>query len=318
MDIDFHFSTIYVLSRWAGFDSDEAKIIAVSSQLVDDNISDKVPQFSNFMQRYSGHELWENLNVFDNAEVWVPFHFLPALDGDDISQQLVCRKNSTTAKALAESMLQYSGANQLFRLGIALHVYADTWAHQEFSGITDAGNTLLGLECNPRPKIGWQRLESHFAAATNLKPLGHAAALHCPDQPYLFWRSDQKFPKGRYNAEEFVEASKSIYRILQSVVNAKTRELSGNQEILLQNTFKEIRDEDCKVRNDEWIRRIQMGSFEFDELTPEDQVLEYSSGFILADEDYPALFYQGIEEHFSWVEALLREKNIELTALIDI
>jgi len=30
MDIDFHFGTIYVLSRWAGFDSYNAKVIATS------------------------------------------------------------------------------------------------------------------------------------------------------------------------------------------------------------------------------------------------------------------------------------------------
>lgn len=37
MDIDFHFGTIYVLSRWAGIDSNSSKIIANSSQFVDDN-----------------------------------------------------------------------------------------------------------------------------------------------------------------------------------------------------------------------------------------------------------------------------------------
>lgn len=318
MDIDFHFSTIYVLSRWAGFDSDDAKIIAISSQLVDDNIEDRVPEFLDFKPRYSGHELWENLNVFDNAEVWVPFHFLPALDGDDIAHQLVCRKNSMTAKALAESMLQYNGANRLFRLGIALHVYADTWAHQEFSGITDSGNTLLGLECNPQPKIGKEWLEAKVSAVTNIKPLGHAAALHCPDQPYLFWRSKQKFIGGRHNSDEFMEASNNIYRILQELKNSRAKDLTSNQEILLKNTFKEIQDEDCIVRNDEWIHRIRRGIFEFDELTPKDQVLDYSPGFILADSDYPALFYQGIQEHYAWVEEILREKGIDLGTLIDI
>ena len=71
MDIDFHFGTIYVLSRWAGFESDTAKIIATSSQLVDDNVSGKVPgfKFDDIPQRFSGHELWQNLREKSNVEV---------------------------------------------------------------------------------------------------------------------------------------------------------------------------------------------------------------------------------------------------------
>jgi|GEM_PF-4874734 hypothetical protein len=37
MDLDFHFSTVYVLSHWADFGSNSSRIIATSSQLVDDN-----------------------------------------------------------------------------------------------------------------------------------------------------------------------------------------------------------------------------------------------------------------------------------------
>ena len=158
MDIDFHFSTVYVLARWAGFGSDNARLLATCSQLVDDNIDDKMPYFSAFTQRFSGHEIWENVREVENAEVWVPFHFLPALDGDTLDQQLVCRKNSVLAQALAADMRTYSGKDRLFRLGIALHVYADTWAHQEFSGITSVGNTLLGLESQPEQKIGLEWL----------------------------------------------------------------------------------------------------------------------------------------------------------------
>ena len=37
MDLDYHFGTVYVLSRWAGFGSFNSRTIAASSQLVDDN-----------------------------------------------------------------------------------------------------------------------------------------------------------------------------------------------------------------------------------------------------------------------------------------
>ena len=37
MDLDYHFGTVYVLSRWADFGSFNARTIASCSQLVDDN-----------------------------------------------------------------------------------------------------------------------------------------------------------------------------------------------------------------------------------------------------------------------------------------
>ena len=311
MDIDFHFSTVYVLARWAGFGCDNARLLATCSQLVDDNVDDKMPQFSAFSQRFSGHELWENVREVENAEIWVPFHFLPALDGDTLDQQLVCRKNSKMAQALAADMLTYSGENRLFRLGIALHVYADTWAHQEFSGITSAGNTLLGLKSQPEQKIGLEWLKHEVSPLVNLKPLGHAAALHFPDQPYLYWHSEQKFPEGRRNWGEFMEAARALYRILCVVGENPETELSSRQELFLTKSFQEIQDEDCNARNETWLQRIQTNYFEFDELTELDQCLKYQPGLIMADADYPALFYQGIEEHYAWVKSQLKTAGLE-------
>jgi hypothetical protein len=311
MDIDFHFSTVYVLARWAGFGSDNARLLATCSQLVDDNIDDKMPHFSAFPQRFSGHEIWENVREVENAEVWVPFHFLPALDGDTLDQQLVCRKNSVLAQALAADMRTYSGKDRLFRLGIALHVYADTWAHQEFSGITSAGNTLLGLESQPEQKISLEWLEYKAAPFANLKPLGHAAAVHFPDQPYLYWHSEQKFPEGRSNWVEFLEAARALYQILCVVGESPVQELSARQALFLSESFQEIQDEDCNDRNETWLQRIQMNYFEFAELTELDQCLEYQPGLIMADADYPKLFYQGIEEHYAWVKSQLETAGLE-------
>ena len=79
-----------------------------------------------------------------------------------------------------------------------------------------------------------------------------------------------------------------------------------------------IRGENCEERNKEWLRRIHMNYFDFDELTVADQALEYNMGFILSDADYPALFYKGIQEHYAWVETVLRENGIEISTFIDI
>jgi hypothetical protein len=321
MDIDFHFGTIYVLSRWAGFGSDTAKIIATSSQLVDDNISDKVPKFyfADIPQRFSGHELWENIEETGNAEVWVPFHFLPGLCGDDLSQRAVCYKDSALASALADTMLHYEGDHRLFRLGVALHVYADTWAHQKFSGITNKGNTIVGLEIISPPVSNLEKLKARLSnIAMDIKPLGHASALHYPDRPYTAWKSMQKFVEGRENWQEFMEASEKIYTILCKIQGNENVHLSSDQEEMLLRTFRGIQDADCEKRNNAWIQRIQTNYFEFDESTPEDQSLLYRSGFIMADTDYSVLFYRAVEEHYQWVREQLHEAEIEIKDLQDL
>ena len=80
MDIDFHFGTTYVLSRWSGFDSRRAKAIAASSQLVDENTLQMAEPYQG---RPTGHAAWENVtNADHNNDVWIPFHFLPGLSGE--------------------------------------------------------------------------------------------------------------------------------------------------------------------------------------------------------------------------------------------
>ncbi len=84
---------------------------------------------------------------------WVPFHFLPANcllpegDGEeeDFILRITCRPNSNIAKDMVSECIRLSKAPQaLYRLGITMHVYADTWAHQgslEFNIITTRFST---------------------------------------------------------------------------------------------------------------------------------------------------------------------------------
>jgi hypothetical protein len=256
MDIDFHFSTIYVLSRWAGFGSHNAKVIAASSQFVDDNISDdpRILATAEKMDadgriiRYSGHELWENLlNDEGNEQVWVPYHFLPGLQGDTEEEKLVCKKNSILSIALADKLagISMSDTDYAFKLGIGLHVLADTWAHQEFSGVITRRNIVLGLVFKNFDSELWQKVLYFIDGIASIgcnvsEPLGHAAAIHWPDRPYAAWKSQTKFVSGRNNWEEFLEACRCIYKILTNVNGGIPKELTKEQEGLLQDTFRGI------------------------------------------------------------------------------
>jgi len=324
MDIDFHFGTIYVLARWAGFNNENARIIATSSQFVDDNISEEIstlPTAKKFNKagiliRYSGHKLWENiLNDEGNEQVWIPYHFLPGLQGTTEEEKLVCKKNSLLAKSLATKLSQITmdDHNYAFKLGIGLHVYADTWAHQEFSGIVTVKNMVVGLAYK---QFGEGIVNDFLEVATSVgfdmsAPLGHAAAIHWPDRPYAEWRSDTKFENGRYNWEEFLEASCAIYNILANVNGSNlAKELTEEQKGILEDTFRGIYIENENMRNEEWINKIKENYFDFADFCDEETNLKYNKNIILSDEDFFGQFYDSLNEYYEWVKGELEKAGI--------
>ena len=151
MDLDYHYSAMYVLSRWAKFGSANSQIIATSCQLVDDNFDENPlsdagedeEQARGIVVRYSSQNVVGNVTGKGNKEIWIPFHFLPGLEGETEEEKLICRKNSPLAQKLADRILETTLDNSDFgfRIGIGLHAYADTWAYQGFSGLKDSINT---------------------------------------------------------------------------------------------------------------------------------------------------------------------------------
>ena len=325
MDIDFHFSTIYVLSRWAGFGAYNAKVIAAASEFVDDNVSNDLKIWAtakevtpNGVIRYSGHDLWENLfNEEGNEQVWIPYHFLPGLEGETEQDKLICKKHGVLARELAERMRNISldDPNYAFKLGIACHVYADTWAHQEFAGITSLANVVKDLVVDLFDGDGWKSLEELEEEIESIgmdlaAPLGHAAAIHWPDRPYAKWKSNLKFPDGRDNTEEFMEASLDIYSIMASLQCLPSTELPADKKALLLKAFQEIKENDPEERNAKWLEKIHNNEFQFADFCDEDAKLDYHKYFILSDKDYPKQFYDSLDEHYDWVKNRLDAEGI--------
>lgn len=161
MEIDFHHGTVYALSRMAGFTPDDAYIIAYSSQYVDDAGTYFASQLLKvfewhavFFEDYGVFEyidsshamydiaMWKEL---DQHKVWIPFHFLPAGIGAQFIDKALCKKAwdieaqwmNPVAKDMVDEVVNNAGNYPwgLHRLGITMHVLADTFAHQNFAGI---------------------------------------------------------------------------------------------------------------------------------------------------------------------------------------
>jgi hypothetical protein len=154
MQIDLHYYGIYALARAAGLKPEIAETIATASQFVDDNgkkVAIKFEDGARLDVEATAHHVADikNIDEEDQRRIWVPFHFLPGNEGETYTERLICRQDS----AIAQEMVvhHYALSHQPYFLeliGITAHVYADTFSHYGFSGVSSRRNKIInnGIE----------------------------------------------------------------------------------------------------------------------------------------------------------------------------
>ncbi|WP_022665712.1 DUF6765 family protein [Desulfospira joergensenii] len=293
MQIDFHHGVTYVTARAAGFEHPEAEKIAYCAQYVDDAVKTGTIGFQNkaiYARVCSAHSMmdYRNMEALANHRVWIPFHFLPGNDrkqawenpGQKFTEKVICRKNSPVAKdMIAACIRDRDKPFALHRLGITMHVYADTWAHRGFAGINNEVNDISDLENLSDDKYETQehlcgffgklfdRVKSKFVG--DALPLGHGAALCFPDLPYLEWQyTDSKGkPVKRNNTLDFLDAADHLCRAMEQFragsVEAPTIGLSEEYKGKIKEIFTTFTNEEGEERHQGWMERIREGFFPF-------------------------------------------------------
>ena len=228
MQLDMHYHGTYAMARAAGLKPSAAKMIATCAQFVDDNVAGGGVAFEDGARidaeaTATGHHAVdiENLEAHDQRQVWVPFHFLPGNQGEGYTERLKCRMDSEVARDMRDHHLGFAGEPfDLALMGIAAHVYADTFSHYGFSGVSSRGNKVdnksfsFGGDLDPdvRDYIegkarAFFKSQKGGGLLTNIKSwlgeelsgaLGHGAVATYPDRPYLVWSFD-------YEQEDAVE-----------------------------------------------------------------------------------------------------------------
>ncbi len=202
MNIEFHYYIVKYLALKSGFTADEAEIIAYSSQHIDDN--SKIYKVKKPDNSFYENYITQTMNLFKPERklmrMYILFHFLP---GDPFNAN-VRRKDGKmhilmTSKAsthATEIFFDTTRSENLFSLGIASHMLADTYSHQNFVGTYDEINAFSGLYEKLAPNIG------------------HADAGYKPDIPNLIWYDPRLIEENATinNKERVLSAAKKLYR----------------------------------------------------------------------------------------------------------
>lgn len=237
MEKNFHYHGTYTAAVLAGFSTDDALVIARAAQYVDD-CSDITIQktstlfWANLLDTIPGR----NREIQELLNIWPVFHFLPGnflAIKDYVNPQLlaspkphlclapllICGTESAMTNVIVEGAKEYQAAaanhtQWLQRVGITMHVLADTYAHQGFAGIP---LSLVNEVSHVRQAIsgGDLHMKPHIyvpagASRSSFGYLGHGRIGYMPDWPgatftyQAAWQkeTDDVF-RSRYNPLEF-------------------------------------------------------------------------------------------------------------------
>ncbi|MCY9862464.1 hypothetical protein CWO27_07710 [Vibrio sp. 10N.286.51.C3] len=248
MQIDMHYYGTYSLARAAGLTREASRIIATSAQFVDDNAKQggiDLSDASSCQVEATAHHTTslENLDITDQRNVWVPFHFLPGDEGDSFTERLICRKDSKIAREMCDNHLTQSTKPYFLELlGVMAHVYADTFAHYGFSGVSSRRNRVEQYSFEFKDLDGeikdyivtkknsvWDRfnpiirnIKSSVAESVS-NALGHGSVVTFPDRPYLHWSFEYELSGHsgwRDNVATFTEYCEKIHQFFVDIANS--------------------------------------------------------------------------------------------------
>lgn len=302
MQIDFHHAVTYICARFSGFSAQDAELIAHSAQYVDDATAAGEVWFENgmiFPRTASAHKMldYKNTDELGNHRVWLPFHFLPgnnqepspgvapAYTQEEFMRRCICRPNSYPAQEMMRAVIERQDRPYaIYRLGIAAHVFMDTWAHQGFVGYQHQVNVATDIKADDAHhergivnrlkdffKHDWDETKSEFVGKA--LPLGHGSVLSYPDRPYLRWSYTNGLGEQvtRDNPKDFIEAARQTYQQFRryrdySQLGAKVfntvYDYPDKFDVIAQQ-IERINDEDGDQRHKRWLEVIASGDFAF-------------------------------------------------------
>ena len=238
MNADFHYYATYCASLIAGFSNEQSAKIAYSANFVDCCTKTMLTKCNAPLSAATTQSQMEladfNTDILSLQEItriWSSFHFLPGDLYTSVKHgwknyknkyRLICKPNGE----LLKDTVELAKGGSLEAIGIAMHILADTWAHQNFAGtpslvinnvdphvyeIVDDKEYLITFSHNPsKPDDIEARRYSSSLFSTDEKSimnLGHGRAGHLPDIAFIKYKYMPAW--GKY--DEIVKDNPSDY-----------------------------------------------------------------------------------------------------------
>ena len=283
MQEDFHYYATYCAAYLAGHTHSEALDICYSAQFVDlcsrtylKHIQAPLSAATTQLQLEMMEARTDKLGLQDITRIWASFHFLP-YDLEAVppfkcgrryrdKYRMICKPNG----ALVKDTVENARFKSLQAVGVAMHVMADTWAHQNFAGtpslamnntndyffeiLPDGSERQISLSHNPRaeedPEKGKYTGSIYQPNENSIMNLGHGRAGHLPD--YSFARYRYLPAWGAY--EEILKDNPSDYLHAFTQMIHAMKYLRGAQEEFCLDTY----DLEAIAEKEERIRTILM------------------------------------------------------------
>ena len=217
MQKDFHYYATYCAAYIAGYSHAESLAIGYSAQFVDccsrsllAKVKGPGAAATTQLQLEMMDAKLDPVGLQNVTRIWASFHFLP---GDLYAEKkrvsrmyrskyrLICKPNGS----LVKDTVELAKGKSLQSVGIAMHVLADTWAHQNFAGtpslvinntnyhfyelLEDGQNRNIEFRNNPSAADDLEKsiyTNSLYQAQENsIMNLGHGRAGHLPDYSFV-------------------------------------------------------------------------------------------------------------------------------------
>ncbi|MFO7889147.1 MAG: DUF6765 family protein [bacterium] len=282
MEKSSHYYAVLALSRICGMKKYVALRLAYASQYVDDakinHLGFEKPKVTDeLFEERDGKQILVNvatchsyfmiktLNYQAMINNTAAFHFVPGCKGKVFTKKMRCAADSKVINKIITK--SYKAEPEQF--GMLLHTYADTFAHQGFSGLISKENDIEKLKGKPLD-VNWKtkgikllkwftkkKFDLYFDKI--MPAYGHGQAAMNPDTPYLKWSyefdpSDTfkglAYEKSKVdNKKRFTLAFKKIKEKIDTYLEKnpafKEKNLSGNEHL---EKFFEILVKQAKIK----------------------------------------------------------------------
>jgi len=286
---DAHYYSILAFCRACGFTKESSHIIAFASQYVDDakinlmyvvnptedialETVDHRPALFNMATCHSYFKI-KTFNYEAMVNNTCAFHFVPGCKGENFTKRLRCMEESPVIMDILHDVL---AEENLFKLGIVLHAYADTFSHQGFSGMLSKVNDIKNYKAKSEVGIIDRTLHKIKEFTKDkydglfdffLPAYGHGQALDFPDLPYLIWSYEYDYSdefNGNFkkvvidNRERYQRAFNRIKVHLENYLLKHPKyaepEIKYSHFDLLMDTL--IYEAPDKIREETWVRLL--------------------------------------------------------------